>query len=366
MIRVVIIGAGSIGCHLAFSCRKNGWNVTVFDTSEIALERLKSELYPKRYGSWDPEIKINKMSEFKHFLVSDFDAILIGTPPDTHIEVLQQCISLEPKVIMIEKPLCPPNEKHIEILRSIFSTNLKIKFLAGYNHRVSRIVNELKLAWERHGALPVTKIEVNWLEDWSGILNAHPWLRGPEDSYLGFTDRGGGALFEHSHGLDLWLHLANFFGIGNPRKIEARTSTNINKEGLFSCEEEIEIKIQTEKGFVGRVCQDVRTNPAVKQVNVSDSRFSYVLDFHIQGTSDRIRIIDIRNGEIVSEVFFTKKRFADFDEEIYEIERLLSHSEDLSQVLSPLDALSGLKTAEIGKICLISAEENRMVIVGNL
>lgn len=366
MIRVAIIGAGSIGCHLAFSCRKSGWNVTVFDTSEIALKRLKSELYPKRYGSWDPEIKINKMSEFKHSLVSEFDAILIGTPPDTHIEVLQQCISLEPKVIMIEKPLCPPNEKQIEILRSIFSTNLEIKFLAGYNHRVSRIVNELKRAWERHGSLPVTKIEVNWLEDWSGILNAHPWLRGPGDSYLGFTDRGGGALFEHSHGLDLWLHLANFFGIGNPTKIEARTSTDTNQKGLFSCEEVINVEIQTEKGFVGRVCQDVRTNPAVKQVNVSDSKFSYALDFHIQGTSDRIRIIDSKIGEIISEVLFTKKRFADFDEEIYEIERLLSHSEDLSQVLSPLDALSGLKTAEIGKICLISAEENRMVIVGNL
>ncbi len=366
MISVAIIGAGSIGCHLAFSCRKNGWNVTVFDTSEVALERLKSELYPKRYGSWDSEIKIKKMSMFQHSSVSDFDAILIGTPPDTHLEVLNQCISLKPKVIMIEKPLCPPDEKQIEKLASIFSNNLEIKFLAGYNHRVSRIVNELKRAWEKHGALPVTKIEVNWLEDWSGILNAHPWLRGPEDSYLGFTDRGGGALFEHSHGLDLWLHLANFFGIGSPKEIEARIGTDTSKSILSSCEEEIEIKIQTDKGFVGHVYQDVRANPAVKQANVSDSRFSYVLDFHIQGTSDRIRIIDFRNGEIISEVLFTKKRFADFDEEIYEIQRLLSYSEDLSQIFSPLDALSGLKTAEIGKICLISAEENRIVIVGDL
>jgi predicted dehydrogenase len=363
LIRVAIIGAGSIGCHLAFSCRKSGWNVTVFDTSEIALERLKSELYPKRYGSWDPEIKVHNMIMLQHSSVLDFDAILIGTPPDTHVEVLYQCISLEPKVIMIEKPLCPPNETQIEILRSIFSTNLKIKYLAGYNHRVSRIVNELKQAWERHGALPITKIEVNWLEDWSGILNAHPWLRGPEDSYLGFTDRGGGALFEHSHGLDLWLHLANFFGIGNPKKIDARTSTDINKGVLFSCEEEIEIEIETDTGFVGRVHQDVRTNPAVKQVNVSDSRFSYVLDFHIQGTSDRIKIIDSSDGEIISEVFVTKKRFVDFDEEICEIQRLLSHSKDLSGVFSPLDAISGLKTAEIGRISLISAVENHMVVV---
>ncbi len=30
---------------------------------------------------------------------------------------------------------------------------------------------------------------------------AHPWLAGPQDSYLGFWRRGGGASGEHSHAI---------------------------------------------------------------------------------------------------------------------------------------------------------------------
>lgn len=366
MTKIAIIGAGSIGCHLAFSCRKVGWNVTVFDNSKVALTRLQCELYPNRYGRWDTEIKTYDMSVFQQCSKLEFDVILIGTPPDTHVEVLTQCIPLEPKIIMIEKPICPPNDIQIGILNSIFSANFEIKFLVGYNHRVSRIVKELKRAWQKNGSLPVTKIDVNWLEDWSGILNAHPWLKGPEDSYLGFTERGGGALFEHSHGLDLWLHLANYFGLGRPKEIGAKVSSNMNEAVSYTCEERIEIEIQTDKGFTGRVCQDVTSNPPVKQVNVSDSRFRYILDFHIEGTSDRIQIVESSSDEIFQEVFYAKKRFVDFDEEIYEIQLLLSHNNKLVLVPSPLDALSGLETAKIGKNSLISADENRVVSLVSL
>jgi hypothetical protein len=38
-------------------------------------------------------------------------------------------------------------------------------------------------------------------ESWNGILNAHPWLTGPEDTYLAWIEKGGGALYEHSHAL---------------------------------------------------------------------------------------------------------------------------------------------------------------------
>ena len=38
-----------------------------------------------------------------------------------------------------------------------------------------------------------------------GYFKAHPWLSGPNDSYLGFKNRGGGALMEHSHGLHLLM-----------------------------------------------------------------------------------------------------------------------------------------------------------------
>jgi len=54
-------------------------------------------------------------------------------------------------------------------------------------------------------------------------------------------------------------------------------------------------------------------------------------------------------------------RYVDFDEEIHEISRLLSSPIKLSEVPSPLDALSGLETAKVGQNCLVSARESRVI-----
>ena len=42
------------------------------------------------------------------------------------------------------------------------------------------------------------------------VFAAHPWLSGPWETYLGYTERGG-ALAEHSHALNLWQYLAEFW-----------------------------------------------------------------------------------------------------------------------------------------------------------
>lgn len=364
MPKIAIIGAGSIGCHLSFSSRKMGWNVTVFDNSEAALNRMRNDIYPKRYGSWDSQITICTMNQFKLFPVSTFDVIMIGTPPDTHVELIKQCLFLKPRILLTEKPLCPPSQNQLESLNLIFSKNKGTKFLVGYNHRVSRVIHELKRMWKNHGSLSVKNLEVRWLEDWSGILKAHPWLNGPEDSYLGFTERGGGALFEHSHGLDLWLHLSTYFGLGSPSELRARVISDDSNQSLYTCEESIGIEIMTDKGFVGSVFQDVKTSPPIKQVVVSDSEFNYTLDFHIEGTSDRILVSRVSSQEIIQEALFSKKRYVDFDEEIYEIERLLSHGDALNQIDSPLDALTGLETVKLAAKSLLSADVNERVILG--
>ena len=52
-VKVKIIGAGSIGNHLAQACRRVGWDVAVVDRDPEALQRMKHILYPSRYGRWD-------------------------------------------------------------------------------------------------------------------------------------------------------------------------------------------------------------------------------------------------------------------------------------------------------------------------
>ena len=55
-MKVKIIGAGSIGNHLANAARSLNWSVDIIDLNEEALIRTKNEIYPSRYGSWDNSI----------------------------------------------------------------------------------------------------------------------------------------------------------------------------------------------------------------------------------------------------------------------------------------------------------------------
>ena len=55
-MNVKIIGAGSIGNHLANACVAQGLSVTIVDIDKDALDRTKNIIYPERYGNWDNNI----------------------------------------------------------------------------------------------------------------------------------------------------------------------------------------------------------------------------------------------------------------------------------------------------------------------
>ncbi|MDC1169423.1 hypothetical protein OAT14_03165, partial [Candidatus Pelagibacter ubique] len=86
MKEVLIFGSGSIGNHLANACRKLDLSVSVTDISLKALLRMKNKIYPSRYSKWDNKIKLIDYSEVFR-LKKNFDLILIGTPPSTHLDL---------------------------------------------------------------------------------------------------------------------------------------------------------------------------------------------------------------------------------------------------------------------------------------
>src|SRR3989344_5629281 len=105
-IKAKVFGAGSIGNHLTQACRRAGWEVCVVDNDANALNRMKEEIYPKRYGAWDDGIKLYKTGEDPK---GGYDVILIGTPPDAHLKIGLHVLKEEaPKVLQMEKPLCSP------------------------------------------------------------------------------------------------------------------------------------------------------------------------------------------------------------------------------------------------------------------
>src|SRR5262245_58145673 len=131
-MKAKIFGAGSIGNHLSHALRTLGHDVMLCDIDPSALERTKASIYPSRYGSWDECIELALVPEARR---GDFDLIIIGTPPDTHMELALQALEEEPKAILIEKPVCTPGLERADALLAAADAK-RCRLFVGYDHVV--------------------------------------------------------------------------------------------------------------------------------------------------------------------------------------------------------------------------------------
>jgi len=256
MYNVKILGAGSIGNHLANASRRMGWNVTICDLDPAALQRTRDEIYPMRYGQWDDSIQLFNASDAPR---GGFDLIFIGTPPYSHINLTLEAIKEKPKAILVEKPLCTPALENTDELYRLAEES-GVKIFVGYNHVVSAAADKAIELIPEIGSIET--LDVEFREHWGGIFTAHPWLDGPQDTYLGFWQKGGGASGEHSHAINLWQHLARNLGAG--RVTEVTASLEYVKSDVVDYDKLCLLNLSTENGLVGRVVQDVVTRPARK------------------------------------------------------------------------------------------------------
>lgn len=313
MFSVKIYGAGSIGNHYAYAFRKKSWNIKVFDTDPKALLRMKNLLYPNRYGKWDPKIQLMNQDDNKYY-----DLIIIGTPPDTHLQIANKVLkNLPPKVLHIEKPFCTPDLKNLDL----FIKNLKktpTKVISGYNHTLTKNTQFAEKLLKRNIIGKILTITSYNREYWKTIFDAHPWIKGPSDSYLGFTKRGGGSLCEHSHAINIWQHFANFLDLGKVNKVNA--NLNFTKKNKVNHDNLCMLNVETEKGILGNIIQDVITWPSQKYLRIEGIK-GY-LEWHTNYTDDYDAVkIGTRKKEKIYK--FKKKRPDDFKGQVEVIHKLL-------------------------------------------
>src|SRR5260221_997153 len=317
MYKVNIFGAGSIGNHLAHAFRTKKWAVTLSDIDPKALERTKNEVYKARYGSWDESITL---CDSRDIMSDQADIVFIGTPPDTHLKIALEILKkTPPKILLIEKPLCGPDLKDCQVFYDLIN-GTGTKVLVGYNHTLAKSA----VLAEHHiqsGVLgKVETISCRTREHWGGIFSAHPWLRGPQDTYLGFSSRGGGAIGEHSHGINLWAHFAHLVGAGKIREINASLiihradGCDYDKLGIAS--------FVTENGLMGDLIQDVVTFPSEKLARLQGTDGFVEMRINYNPEGDAV-IFGVRNKptELIS---IPKKRPDDFAIEVDHIENLLT------------------------------------------
>lgn len=349
-IKVKILGAGSIGNHLAYACRQLDWSVTVCDIDAEALRRTRDEIFPSRYGKWDEAIRLMRPTE-----VADetFEVIIIGTPPDSHIGLALECLAKKPpRVLLIEKPLCTPLLQSCDQLVSI-AKQAGTRVLVGYNHTLTSNTL-LAEEWLQEGTLGrILTIDVQIREHWQGIFKAHPWISGPEETYLGYTQRGGGALAEHSHGLAIWQHFARLAGSG--RIIEVSAMLDMAHEAEAYYDRLAQLSLRTETGLTGLLVQDVITEPAKKYLRIQGSK-GY-LDWFINAKPGADAVKRWSQDGVERTQYFDKTRPDDFLPEIKHIERILSSPE----LFSPISLEYGMETMLVIAAAIQSHQEKRVI-----
>jgi predicted dehydrogenase len=352
MYKVKVYGAGSIGNHLSYACRNKGWEVTICDIDNEALDRTKDDIYPSRYGKWDESIILMNANDEDG---KSYDLIIIGTPPDTHISIALNVLKRNaPKVILVEKPMLSPNLKGAQELYDLAKE--KGTFISvGYNHVITNNTLEAQRLLEKGVIGKALTISSMTREYWGGIFSAHPWLEGPSDTYLGYWKQGGGACGEHSHAINIWQHFAHILDFGRIIKVSAKM--NIVKDGEAEYDDMCFINVETENGYIGNIIQDVITSPTQKNLRVQgDKGF---LEWHV-GYKDGNDAIIYGNENDRNEIIIKKTRPDDFKGEIDHLGDILN-GKNIDN--SPLSIERGLDTMMVIAAAFKSHFENKEITI---
>jgi len=350
MYKVTIFGAGSIGNHLAHASRNKGWQVTLTDIDRSALERARDSIYPGRYGKWDPQIQLKDSREA---LGDPADIVIIGTPPDSHMRIALDVVErIRPKAIVIEKPLCGPDLVDCQKLWEL--TRRSGVFVGvGYNHALGYNTVAAEAVLKSGSLGPVESISARTREHWGGIFKAHPWLSGPRDSYLGFSKRGGGALGEHSHAINIWQHFAHVVGAGRVDEVSA-TLDMVSGDGV-EYDRLAFLTLKTTQGLVGDVIQDVVTAPTEKSARIQ-GRDGFV-EWHVNFAPGADAIRTGTGGNADEPKLLPKTRADDFKVEVDHLEQVLKGATQDS----PISLERGLDTMMVIAAAFRSHELGRRV-----
>ncbi len=314
-----------------------GWHVTVVDTDPKALERMKNDIYPTRYGKWDDSIELCIAGTEKR---GGFDIIMIGTPPHVRTAVALEALKEKPKAIILEKPVSFPFDPKLKTLVSRLKSSRTLAFV-GYDHAVAKSIERVADILKSGVIGDALTLDVEFREHWEGIFKAHPWLSGPQDSYLGYWKRGGGASGEHSHALHLALYLSRVAKIGAWKDVRAKFQHV--KKGKLDYDAIASFAFDTDKSKTGRVIQDVVTKPTRKWARIQGSNgfVEWVCNGHPSGDVVRYAGAD----SVIAEEIIEKKRPDDFHAEMLHLDAVLKKK--IKPAASPLAFASGVEVLRI-------------------
>jgi len=316
-MKILIYGAGSIGNHYANGFIDRDHDVNVTDISDVALERMKNDIYPQRYGDWNDKINLISIDNVRG---KKFDLVFIGTPPVNHMELSLKAIDEHnPKIIHIEKPISTPDLSGVKLLYQK-ANDKKIVLLNGYNHNLTQNVIKAKELIDNYNFGKPLIMNSNVNEHWGGIFEAHPWIKNLKDTYLSNFKLGGGAMSEHSHGINLWQTFSDYLNMG---RIDYLTSNLVfEKTKDYEYDSIMSLNVKSEKGLVGNITQDVVTKPHKKNLEIIFEKGYINIINNFKKNIDRVEYCLNSDLEYID---FPKNRKDDFLGAIINIENVFDN-----------------------------------------
>lgn len=254
-MKLLVVGCGSVGKRHVGNFKSIGADdITAVDTRPDRLKEVQ-----EKYG-------IKGLSNFDTSMEEKYDAVVICTPPNSHIPIAIKAAE-KGCHIMIEKPMSNSMEGISKLLDVAKRNNLII--LIGYTYRfwpplikVEELLNEKAI-----GNIYSVRIEFSeYLADW------HPW----EDYrtfYMAKKELGGGAILDESHAIDFarWL-----FG-----EIKEVACFNDKLSSLeITSDDMAEILMRFESGVVGSIHLDIFGRAHRRNLEIIGEKGSIYWDFY--------------------------------------------------------------------------------------
>lgn len=336
MFKAKIYGAGSIGAHYANALVNNGFEVDIFDISKDALLRFKKKIYPIRYKFFSDKITILEKDIDKKY-----DLVIIGTPPISHYKIVEKNLKRDVKIIHIEKPLCSSFNRDIENFKKL-KLYKKTLISVGYNHVLTEVCKKSLEILKKNKFGKIQYIESETKEHWDNIFNAHFWLKKVNDSYLGNSKFGGGALHEHSHA----LHLAHFFlkkinSKDEFKKVFCQMQFKSGRNYYYDSLSKLEII--TKKNILISIHQDLVSKKSSKKLHLEFEKGYLTLFINYKSNLDLIKYK--LNNKIENQIKFKKKRSDDFLGTVNNYKRYLAKTK-FNKDLNLNDSLKIMKTIQ--------------------
>ncbi|MDB3995616.1 Gfo/Idh/MocA family oxidoreductase [Candidatus Pelagibacter sp.] len=330
-MNILIFGCGSIGAHHAHAARSLKFTVFITDINPIQMEYMENKLYPSRYGKWDKKIIFLKYKDlFK--TKKNFDLVIIGTSPISHIKVLKKVINkINYKKILVEKPLSVYNQN----LSFLDNKNNNKNIYCGFNHSISPSILQLFELIKKKNIGKIKIVKINWKEDFKLVLKAHPWISSFKNAYFSNIKKGGGVLHEYSHAIHLGICLKNI--ILPNENIKISHSINLKKIGNSSYDNKCTIKFKNKDQII-EINIDALANPPKKNLIIYGEKGKIKWDRDMKNLEEKITFLSKKKCFIKK---FKVTRPSDF---INQLKILLKNKKNLhSRITSINSAIEVMK-----------------------